>query len=120
MRHPCLACGACCAHFRVAFHWSEAEPSLGGRTPAALTEPFDPHRLVMRGTQASVPRCIALQGVVGRAAGCTIYAQRPSPCMALLPAFEHGEPSPQCDRARMAHGLPVLTAADWGATEAPC
>ncbi|HOC10952.1 MAG TPA: YkgJ family cysteine cluster protein, partial [Thermomonas sp.] len=21
--HPCLSCGACCAYFRVSFHWSE-------------------------------------------------------------------------------------------------
>ena len=27
--HPCLTCGACCAHFRVSFHWSEADPDQG-------------------------------------------------------------------------------------------
>ncbi|RBC12798.1 YkgJ family cysteine cluster protein, partial [Xanthomonas oryzae pv. oryzae] len=21
MAHPCLTCGACCAYFRVSFHW---------------------------------------------------------------------------------------------------
>src|SRR5690606_40667371 len=36
MRHPCLACGACCAHFRISFHWSEAEPGLGGTVPIEL------------------------------------------------------------------------------------
>ena len=31
-----------------------------------------------------------------------------------LPAsFEFGMPSPQCDKARAAHGLPALTQADW-------
>ncbi|RBD00840.1 YkgJ family cysteine cluster protein, partial [Xanthomonas oryzae pv. oryzae] len=29
MAHPCLTCGACCAYFRVSFHWSEADPALG-------------------------------------------------------------------------------------------
>ena len=38
--HPCLTCGACCAHFRVSFHWSEADPEQGGAVPAALTEPL--------------------------------------------------------------------------------
>lgn len=37
--HPCLRCGACCASFRVAFHWSETDAHPGGITPAALTEP---------------------------------------------------------------------------------
>ena len=113
MSHPCLSCGACCAHFRVAFHWSEADPFVGGRTPAALTEQLDPHRVVMRGTQARAPRCDALAGDIGRAAHCTIYEQRPSPCAALQPSWETGTPSPQCDRARQAHGLAPLTPADW-------
>ncbi|GIX35021.1 MAG: zinc/iron-chelating domain-containing protein [Lysobacteraceae bacterium] len=113
MAHPCLACGACCAHFRVAFHWSEAEPFLGGAVPAELTEKLDPHRLAMRGTQARRPRCVALAGEVGHAACCTIYPRRPSPCRELAPAWEAGAPSPQCDRARAAHGLPPLTPDSW-------
>ena len=36
MSHPCLRCGACCAWFRVAFHWTEADTVLGGAVPAAL------------------------------------------------------------------------------------
>lgn len=113
MGHPCLSCGACCAHFRVAFHWSEADPTTGGITPAGLTEAFDPHRVVMRGTQSRTPRCVALHGEVGRQVACSIYAQRPSPCHALVAAWENGLPSPQCDRARLAHGLPVLTPLQW-------
>ncbi len=113
--HPCLACGACCAHFRVAFHWSETEPALAGVTPAALTETLDPHRVVMRGTYSSPMRCVALQGRVGDAVQCGIYAQRPSPCSALQAAWEDGQPSPQCDRARQAHGLAPLQPSDWAA-----
>jgi len=28
-------------------------------------------------------------------------------------SYEFGEASAQCDKARLAHGLPVLTPADW-------
>ncbi|MFC5439279.1 YkgJ family cysteine cluster protein [Rhodanobacter ginsenosidimutans] len=113
MDHPCLRCGACCAHFRVAFHWSEAEPFLGGVVPAELTEKLDPHRLAMRGTYTAAPRCTALQGTVGEAAHCSIYPQRPSVCREVVPSWEFGAVSPQCDKARLAHGLAVLTPQDW-------
>ena len=119
MDHPCLSCGACCAAFRVAFHWSEADPGLGGGVPVELTEVLDPHRLVMRGTQARAPHCIALEGAVGGPTRCRIYLQRPSPCRELLPAWENGEPSPQCDRARARHDLPPLTPAHWCRVDPP-
>ena len=91
----------------------EAEPSTDGSVPLALTEKLDSHRLAMRGTQAYRPRCVALEGVVGETSRCGIYAQRPSVCHELLPAWETGKPSPQCDRARIAHGLAPLTLEDW-------
>jgi len=111
--HPCLSCGACCATFRVAFHWSESDPALGGVTPPELTERLDPHRVVMRGTFAPPMRCTALRGEVGGNAHCGIYPSRPSPCRELQPAWEHGEPSPQCDRARARHGLAPLEPDHW-------
>lgn len=108
--HPCLTCGACCAFFRVAFHWSETDPFVGGNTPPELTEKLDPHRVAMIGTSyGKQPRCTALVGIVGECASCQIYDKRPSPCRALQPAWENGEPSPQCDKARAAHGLNPLT-----------
>jgi Fe-S-cluster containining protein len=113
MIHPCLRCGACCAHFRVAFHWSEADISLGGEVPPALTEKLDPHRLVMRGTQASHPQCVAMEGAVGQEVRCGIYAQRPSVCREILPSWESGTHSPQCDKARLAYGLKPLAPEDW-------
>lgn len=91
----------------------EAETSLGGVVPPELAEQLDPHRLAMRGTNAAHPRCVALQGTVGKAAHCGIYAQRPSVCREVVPSWEFGAISPQCDKARMAHGLPVLTPQDW-------
>lgn len=113
MQHPCLRCGACCAFFRVAFHWSEADASLGGAVPPNLTEKLGHHRLIMRGTHSSPMRCVGLQGAIGEAAHCGIYAQRPSVCRDVEPSWESGHISVQCDKARVAHGLPVLTLQDW-------
>ncbi|MBT2750135.1 MULTISPECIES: YkgJ family cysteine cluster protein [unclassified Lysobacter] len=112
--HPCLSCGACCAHFRVAFHWSETDACEGGITPSALTETLDPHRVVMRGTYGGQSvRCEQLRGDIGVDAHCGVYALRPSPCHALKPAWEDGTASPQCDKARAAHGMAPLTPAVW-------
>lgn len=113
MSHPCLRCGACCATFRVAFHWSEAAPATPAGPPAALTVPLRHHELAMRGTETAPVRCVALAGTVGRDAHCTIYPNRPSPCRNLMPAWEDGRPSPQCDKARAAHGLAPLAPDDW-------
>jgi hypothetical protein len=119
MSHPCLSCGACCAAFRVSLHWSEAEPELGGTVPRALTERFDAHRLAMRGTWARTPRCIALDADIGRYSRCTIHEVRPSPCREVMPSWEHGETSAQCDRARRMHGLAPLTPQDWQSLPSP-
>ena len=111
--HPCLTCGACCVFFRVSFHWSEADPALGGPVPVELTESLRTHERVMRGTSQANPRCVALDADNGRYSRCTIRHCRPSVC-ALVPAsYEFGETSAQCDKARVAHGLAVLTPADW-------
>ncbi len=118
MEHPCLRCGACCAIFRVAFHWSEAEVSVGGCVPPELTEKLDPHRLAMRASDGPRPRCVALQGTVGVATQCGIYAQRPSVCREVQPSWESGTISLQCDKARLAHGLPLLTPQDWDPIDA--
>ncbi len=113
MSHPCLTCGACCAYFRVSFHWSEADPALGGRVPFELTEPLRTHERVMRGTSQAQPRCIALDADIGRYSRCSIHERRPSVCAAVPASLEFGERSAQCDKSRLAHGLPLLTAADW-------
>lgn len=54
------------------------------------------------GTDTYAPRCIALQGTVGKGVSCSIYAHRPSPC------HEVQVGDGQCQRARAAHGLPHL------------
>lgn len=109
MGNVCLSCGACCAHFRVSFYWSETEPFLGGGVPLALTEQLTPHYSCMRGTHQAVPRCVALDGAIGASVACTIYPLRPSPCRELEPYDSEGQPSEKCNRARAAHGLPPLT-----------
>ena len=94
----CVACGACCATYRVAFYWAEAD-ALG--LPDTHVERLDPWRACMAGSNAKAPRCVALIGQVGIDAHCSIYAQRPSPCHDL----QRGDA--QCLRARARHGLPV-------------
>ena len=93
MRSPCLGCGACCAYYRVSFHWSETDRALGGVTPAELTVKVSPQLVAMRGTDLPSKRCAALAGEIGRATRCSIYAERPSPCRELEPSWAKGVPN---------------------------
>lgn len=111
--HPCLTCGACCATFRVAFHWMESDAFTAGGVPSALTEKLDAHRLTMRGTYSAPIRCVALDAEIGQYSRCSIHPNRPSVCREVEASWEYGKPSPQCDKARTAHGLPALTPDDW-------
>ena len=95
----CQRCGACCAWFRVSFYWAEADDAAGGSVPVALTRPVGPLHRCMAGTQTRPVRCVALQGNVGRAVACGIYAQRSSTCRSVVPG------DGQCLKARAAHGL---------------
>ena len=70
--------------------------------PAGLTFPLTANLVRMRGTDDFPPRCIALEGEIGHEVCCTIYAQRPGPCVEL----EAG--SDACNRARRRHGLTDL------------
>jgi len=99
--HPCLACGACCASFRVDFSVHESEET-GGRVPAGLAVEVNGGLRRMRGTDHSPPRCAALTGRIGQRAACGIYEWRPSPCR----EFEAG--SDACQSARARHGLAPL------------
>ena len=101
MTHPCLACGACCASFRVDFSVHESQEQ-GGRVPAGLVEEVTDFTCRMRGTDWARPRCAALVGQVGVQASCGIYEWRPSPCR------EFAAGSDACNRVRQRHGLPVL------------
>lgn len=105
--NPCLSCGVCCTHFRVAFHWMELA-SGGGVVPDELTEPLDPHRVVMRGTRAHPVRCEALVGTLCEHVGCGIHPVRPSVCRDFPRSGEDGQRHERCERARAEHGLPPL------------
>ena len=95
----CQRCGACCAFFRVSFYWAEAA-QLG--LPDSYIEPVNAHLASMAGTNRPEPRCHALQGEVGKRAGCLVYAARPSPCREVQPGDE------KCNKARARHGLEPL------------
>lgn len=97
--NPCLACGACCMSYRVSFYWAEADG-----LPPAMTEQVTPHVACMAGTNASRPRCAALQTGSDGAVACAVYAQRPSPCREV----EIGDE--KCNKARLRHGLGALVA----------
>lgn len=95
----CQRCGACCASFRVSFYWAEAEV-LG--IPQHDVEQLTPSMACLAGTNQAAPHCGALEGRVGEAVNCRIYASRPSPCREV----QRGDA--QCRRARLRHGLPPL------------
>lgn len=110
--HPCLACGACCAYFRVSFHWSETlAESLA--VPPEATVAMSHHHLAMRGTEIVPPRCVALVGEIGELVYCSIYSSRPSSCRDFTASYENGEPNARCDQARVAKGLAALQPSDW-------
>lgn len=112
--NPCLTCGACCAHFRVSFYWGEADAAHGGAVPVSLTEDLTDFRRCMKGTNQTHPRCIALQGEIGKDVSCSIYADRPTPCREFGIEWRHGilifedADLDRCNKARAALGLPPL------------
>lgn len=105
--NPCLACGACCASFRVDFAEDELL-SRGGAVPDGLTVSVMDGLCRMRGTDHTPVRCAALVGTVGRDARCGIHEWRPSPCREFGALAPHGRSDDACDRARARHGLPPL------------
>lgn len=105
---PCLSCGVCCAHFRVAFYSGEIAGPTGGSVPPELVSQVGPLRACMKGTEQG-GRCVALRGTLGQPGiACAIYAQRPSPCRQFPVWLPDGTPNPDCQRLRSAHGLTPL------------
>ncbi|AMO22042.1 YkgJ family cysteine cluster protein [Ramlibacter solisilvae] len=102
MADPCLACGACCASFRVDFAVEELACN-GGQVPDGLAVEVTAFTSRMRGTDHARPRCAALTGQLGQRVACGIYEWRPSPCR----EFQAG--SNACDSARARHGLAPLS-----------
>lgn len=110
--HPCRSCGACCAYFRVSFHWSETLPESHG-VPIELTSSISLHKNAMNGTSLQTPSCVALLGVIGEATSCQIYNNRPSVCRTFQPSFENGSMNKNCETARLGKGLIGLTLENW-------
>jgi uncharacterized protein len=97
----------------VAFHWSEANhPAFANKT-----ETLRAHELALKHRDENGhPRCIMLDGDIGRSVTCSIYPHRPSPCRDLIASLEDGHTrNLQCDHARERHGLAPLTPRDWDA-----
>lgn len=111
--NPCLSCGACCAFYRASFYWTEAADSAPGGVPAEMTEKLNDFRLAMKGTGLSSPRCIALDGFIGRRVSCSIYERRASVCREFEPSWQNNTANPRCDKAREAWGLAPLKPESW-------
>ena len=112
INHPCLSCGACCAFYKVAFHWSETLID-SHNVPLLSTESISPHRSAMKGTNQEHPQCIELLGVVGSVTSCQIYDRRPGCCRDFKASFENGSQNINCEEARFNKGLQFLTLDDW-------
>lgn len=100
-QNACLSCGACCTYFRVSFYWAEGLP-----LPDHYTEPLTPVYSCMTGTNQAKPRCIALEGEVGKQVSCGVYEHRSSACKSVQIADS------QCNKARRAHGFIEFIAID--------
>ena len=103
----CQRCGACCVTFRVTLPRCELD-SNGGQVPSALTDPYTPTTACMREHPDHPRRCIALEGDVGTAVHCRIYAQRPSACRDFAPLSALGIGDDACEDARRHCGLAPL------------
>ena len=109
--NPCIACGACCASFRVSFYCGEVSGGSSGVVPAELVSPINPVMVCMKGTERGHQRCIALEGTLGQPGiHCRIYAQRPSTCRDFNHWEADGTPNPECQRLRAGLGLAPLPA----------
>jgi len=109
----CIRCGACCAFYRVSFYWAEAEDFTPGGIPLEMTQKLNDFRLSMKGTSGSSPRCVALNGFIGRRVACSIYERRSSICRSFEASWQNKVPNPDCDNARKAWGLQPLRPEDW-------
>ncbi len=111
--NPCLSCGVCCTMFRVSFYWGESNLTTPGGVPVEMTDRLGPHRLMMKGTGGSNPRCVALEGELCKQVFCSIHPNRPSVCRAFDASWVNGVQNERCDQARARFGLPPLKPEDW-------
>ena len=81
----CLSCGACCAAFRVDFHREDLAVAGKGGVPERMAVRLTPTLYRMSGTDDAPPRCVALEGEIGKSVRCSIYRERPGPCRDFAP-----------------------------------
>ena len=95
----CQSCGACCGYSENWPRFSiESDEEL-----AAIPETLVNAR--QSGMRCEGDRCSALQGEIGKATACGIYAVRPEVCRTCMPG------DAECAMARRKFGLPVLASA---------
>jgi uncharacterized protein len=94
----CRSCGACCAH-------SADWPRFSTESDEALDAiPTELVSADLSGMRCESDRCAALDGVLGEAVSCRIYALRPEVCRTCQPG------DPECTMARAARGWPPVAA----------
>jgi len=94
----CQSCGACCGYSANWPRFSiESDEELAA-IPEALVN--DRHS----GMRCEGDRCSALQGNIGKATACSIYAVRPEVCRTCMPG------DAECAMARRKFRLPALEA----------
>jgi Fe-S-cluster containining protein len=86
----------------VSFYWAETDAHPLGTVPVRMTRKVNETYVCMQGTEIKPVRCVALQGEVGQAVGCSIYALRSSTCR----EFEAG--STVCNETRAKIGLAAI------------
>lgn len=111
-KNPCLSCGACCAYFRASFYWAEASDATPNGVPVELTEFLGTHFRGMKGTNQNNPRCVALDGEIGKKVSCSIYGHRPQICSSFEASWSNGKLNERCDQTRKKWGLEPLTPKD--------
>jgi Fe-S-cluster containining protein len=92
----CQSCGACCGY---SANWPRF--SIESDEELALI----PEQLVnarLSGMRCEGDRCAALQGEIGDATACGIYAVRPEVCRTCMPG------DAECATARRKFGLPAI------------
>jgi Fe-S-cluster containining protein len=92
----CQSCGACCAYSANWPRFSTEDDNALALIPVALVN------AAQSGMRCDGDRCAALDGEVGKATRCTIYAVRPEVCRTCEPG------DAECNMARRRHRLPPL------------
>jgi Fe-S-cluster containining protein len=93
----CQACGACCGYSENWPRFTVEEDEALDLIPPALVNDR------LSGMRCENDRCCALEGKIGEATKCGIYALRPEVCHTCMPG------DAECAMARRKFGLPALT-----------